>query len=486
MADIKTNSQSNDLSQYFGAYSGYDESYYEHFNVKRGLRNSDGTGVVAGLTSISSVHGYLTDEGVKIPDAGRLTLRGYNIVDFIDAAVKEKRAGYEELAYLLWTGHLPQRERLEKFKAAIDSYRDLPNGFVSNLIMNFPSENVMNMMARSVLMLYARDKNTEIDKIDAKHELQIATQMLSQLPRLAVLSYLAYRKRFTDGTPMYINPPKMGLSTAETILYMLRHNMEWTKEEARLLDIMLMLHAEHGGGNNSTFTVRVLSSSGTDAYSAYAGGICSLKGPKHGGANAKAMAFQADLMKNVSDCTDEGQVADYLRKVLHKEAFDKTGLIYGMGHAVYTKSDPRALICKHYAQKMAAGTKYEEQFKLIDTIERLTPQIFLEEKGSTKEICANIDMYSGLVYTMLGIPEELFTPIFAVARMAGWAAHRFEELVEGKRIIRPAYKSIYEKRTYVALKDREKSMAEQKRSTLPEQEQTYNDQFLQILALVFP
>ena len=475
MANNKTNSQTSDLSQYFGAYSGYDASYYEHFNVKRGLRNSDGTGVVAGLTSVSSVHGYLTDEGVKIPDEGRLTLRGYNIVDCIDAVVKEKRAGYEELAYLLWTGRLPQRKKLQAFQKAIDSYRDLPNGFVSNLIMNFPSGNVMNMMARSVLMLYAGDKNTEIDKIDPEHEMQIATQMLSQLPRLAVLGYLAYRKRFTDGTPMYINPPKEGLSTAETILYMLRHNMKWTKEEARMLDIMLMLHAEHGGGNNSTFTVRVLSSSGTDAYSAYAGGICSLKGPKHGGANAKAMAFQADLMEHVSNYTDEGQVADYLRKILKKEAFDKTGLIYGMGHAVYTKSDPRALICKKYAKKLASGTKYEEQFKLIETIETLTPQIFAEEKGSAKVICANIDMYSGLVYTMLGIPEELFTPIFAVARMAGWAAHRFEELVEGKRIIRPAYKSIYEKRTYVALEDRDKSMIGQKRSDLPEHEETYND-----------
>ena len=471
MADTR----GSEVSRYFGAYSGYDERYYDHFNVKRGLRNADGTGVVAGLTSISNVHGYLTDEGVKIPDEGRLTLRGYDIVELVDAAVAEQRPGFEELAYLLWTGDLPERARLERFCADIDAYRDLPYGFVNNLIMNYPSKNVMNMAARSVLMLYADDPDTELDAIDPAHEVHIATQILSRLPRLCVLSYLAERQRAVEGAAMYINPPKPGLSTAETVLHMLRHDMSWTPEEARMLDIMLMLHAEHGGGNNSTFTVRVLSSSGTDAYSAYAGGICSLKGPKHGGANIKVAAMQRDIVETLADYTDEGQVADYLRRVLRREAFDGTGLVYGMGHAVYTKSDPRAQICKRYARELAAGTEYEPRLALAEAIERLTPQVFAEEKGSAKVMCANIDMYSGLVYAMLGIPERLFTPLFAVSRIAGWVAHRFEELVEGRRIIRPAYKSIYECRSYVPMAERGGELAGQVRSGLPEQDESYGD-----------
>ena len=473
MADMR---ELAEVSKNFGAYSGYDERYYDHFNVKRGLRNADGTGVVAGLTSVSNVHGYLTDEGVKIPDEGRLTLRGYDIAELVDAAVAEQRPGFEELAYLLWTGDLPERAQLERFSADIDAYRDLPYGFVNNLIMNYPSKNVMNMAARSVLMLYADDPDTELDTIDPAHEVQIATQVLSRLPRLCVLSYLAERQRAVEGAAMYINPPKPGLSTAETVLHMLRHDMSWTPEEARMLDIMLMLHAEHGGGNNSTFTVRVLSSSGTDAYSAYAGGICSLKGPKHGGANIKVAAMLRDLADTVGEGADDGQVADYLRRVLRREAFDGTGLVYGMGHAVYTKSDPRARICKKYARKLAEGTEHEARFALIDAVERLAPQVFAEEKGSAKTICANIDMYSGLVYTMLGIPERLFTPLFAVSRIAGWVAHRFEELVEGRRIIRPAYKSIYERRAYVPMDARGGGDPGQKRSDLPaEQGDFYSD-----------
>lgn len=301
------------------------------------------------------MHGYLTDEGVRVPDEGRLTLRGYDIEDLVDAAAAEDRPGYEELAYLLIAGDLPKRAELNRFNAAIDGYRDLPNGFVNNLIMNYPSENVMNMMARSVLMLYAADGADEIDAINERHEVEVAVQLLSRLPRIAALSYLASRQRTVAGSPMYINPPKPGLSTAETFLYMLRHDMQYTAEEARMLDIMLMLHAEHGGGNNSTFTTRVLTSSGTDAYSAYAGGICSLKGPRHGGANIKVVDQRRDLMEQVQDTDDEGQVADYLRRVLKKEAFDGSGLVYGMGHAVYTLSDPRAVICKKYARRACQG-----------------------------------------------------------------------------------------------------------------------------------
>ena len=467
--------EKSEVFQHFGAYSGYDQRYYDHFNVKRGLRNADGTGVVAGITSISNVHGYLTDEGVKIPDEGRLTIRGYDIKDLVDGAVAEGRPGYEEVAYLLLTGDLPTASQLESFRASIDSYRDLPRGFVNNLIMNFPSKNVMNMMARSVLMLYAMDSSTETDVVDPEHEVQIAVQMLSRLPRIAVLSYLASRQHEDPTAPMYINPPLPGLSTAETVLHMLRHDMEWTPQEARMLDIMLMLHAEHGGGNNSTFTTRVLTSSGTDAYSAYAGGICSLKGPKHGGANIKVAGMHQDLMDTVVDYTDEGQVADYLRRILRKEAYDRSGLIYGMGHAVYTLSDPRAVLCKKYARELAQGTEFEPQFELIETIERLSPELFREEHKSHKVICANIDMYSGLVYKMLGIPQQLYTPLFATARIAGWAAHRFEEIVEGRRIIRPAYKSVYQMRGYVPMEARENGMEKETAADLPVNRDYYND-----------
>ena len=467
--------EKSEVFQHFGAYSGYDQRYYDHFNVKRGLRNADGTGVVAGITSISNVHGYLTDEGVKIPDEGRLTIRGYDIKDLVDGAVAEGRPGYEEVAYLLLTGDLPTASQLESFRASIDSYRDLPRGFVNNLIMNFPSKNVMNMMARSVLMLYAMDSSTETDVVDPEHEVQIAVQMLSRLPRIAVLSYLASRQHEDPTAAMYINPPLPGLSTAETVLHMLRHDMEWTPQEARMLDIMLMLHAEHGGGNNSTFTTRVLTSSGTDAYSAYAGGICSLKGPKHGGANIKVAGMHQDLMDTVADYTDEGQVADYLRRILRKEAYDRSGLIYGMGHAVYTLSDPRAVLCKKYARELAQGTEFEPQFELIETIERLSPELFREEHKSHKVICANIDMYSGLVYKMIGIPQQLYTPLFATARIAGWAAHRFEEIVEGRRIIRPAYKSVYQMRGYVPMEARENGMEKETAADLPVNRDYYND-----------
>ena len=318
--------------------------------------------------------------------------------------------------------------------------------------MNNPSRNVMNMMARSVLMLYASDPQAEDLEPTAEHEIAVATELLSQLPRIAVLSYLLIAQE--QGEPMYINPPDPKLSTAETIFYMLRQDRTWKPEEAHMLDIMLMLHAEHGGGNNSTFTTRCLTSSGTDPYSAYAGGICSLKGPRHGGANIRAAGMQADLMEHVRDWHDEGQVADYLRSILRKEAYDQSGLIYGMGHALYTKSDPRAKLCKKYACKLVEGTEYEDQFHLIETIEKLTPEIIYEKKGAGKMICANIDMYSGLVYRMLGIPEELYTPIFACARMAGWAAHRFEEIASSKRIMRPAYKSINVTRSYVPMGER--------------------------------
>lgn len=444
---------SNELSLYgkFETNGKVDPNRYGFYDVKRGLRNNDGTGVVAGITTISNVHGYIMDDSDKRPTKGRLTLRGYDISELVEDADEEGRFGFEEVAYLLFAGDLPTCSELAQFNSLLDAQRDLPSGFVKGLILHAPSHDTMNMMARSILNLYAYDQNA--DDTRAKHEVDTAISLLARLPRIAPLSYHAKLAAIT-GKPMVWHPAVEGYSTAETILYMLRPDSQWTPAEARLLDIMLMLHAEHGGGNNSTFTCRVLSSSGTDAYSAYAGAIGSLKGPKHGGANNKVTGMHEDLARHVADCTDDGQVADYLRKILNKEAYDKSGLIYGMGHAVYTLSDPRCELCKAYAKKLAEGTEYQERFELLERIERLAPEILAEKKGSSKEICANIDMYSGLVYEMLGIPPELFTPLFSVARITGWAAHRFEELTTGKRIIRPAYKSVTLRRKYVPIAQR--------------------------------
>lgn len=440
--------EKSEVFQHFGAYSGYDQRYYDHFNVKRGLRNADGTGVVAGITSISNVHGYLTDEGVKIPDEGRLTIRGYDIKDLVDGAVAEGRPGYEEVAYLLLTGDLPTASQLENFRASIDSYRDLPRGFVNNLIMNFPSKNVMNMMARSVLMLYAMDSSTETDVVDPEHEVQIAVQMLSRLPRIAVLSYLASRQHEDPTAPMYINPPLPGLSTAETVLHMLRHDMEWTPQEARMLDIMLMLHAEHGGGNNSTFTTHVVSSSGTDTYSAIAAALGSLKGPKHGGANIKVVRMFRDMKEQVKDWTNENEICDYLTRLLDKKAFDNAGLIYGMGHAVYSVSDPRARIMERFAEGLSKEKGREDEYGLYMRVARLAPQVIAEKRRIYKGVSANVDFYSGFIYSMLDLPMELYTPIFACARIAGWSAHRIEELINAGKIIRPAYKAIHPERAF--------------------------------------
>lgn len=436
--------------QNFGANKAIDPQLFKEYNVKRGLRNADGTGVVAGITQITDVHGYSIQDGVFTPQQGELILRGYNIKDLVANIVADNRFGYEELVFLLWSGKLPAKKDLTIFQKRIDHWRDLPDGFVAGLIMNSPSHNTMNMLARSILLLYANDPNADDNSMI--HEVDVALSLISRLPRLAALGYVA--GAHTKEKAMYINPPKEGLSTAETILFMLRQDMQWRDEEAKMLDIMLMLHAEHGGGNNSTFTTRVLTSSGTDPYSAYSGGVSSLKGSRHGGANIKAEQMQQDLKANVANWQDEGQVADYLRRVLRGEANDGSGLIYGMGHAVYTLSDPRAVICKQYAKKLVKGTEYEADFKLIETIERISPQLFKEVKGSNKAICANIDMYSGLVYRAMGIPQALYTPLFAVARMAGWAAHRFEEIETGKRIMRPAYKPLMEKNDYVALDKR--------------------------------
>ena len=441
----------NSLYEAYTANNRIDPKYYEKFNVKRGLRNPDGSGVMAGVTNICNVHGYVINEGEKSPDEGKLVFRGYNINDLVSNVVAENRFGYEEIAYLLLGGKLPTEHQLENFRELLDNNRELPEGFFEDMILKAPSKNIMNKMSRAVLALYSYDDVP--DNTEVKHEVDTAVSIIAKMPVIMVSAYHV-KQRYYNHKSMFMHPLIPGQSTAETILSMLRPDRQFTDEEAKLLDVMLMLHAEHGGGNNSTFTCRVLTSSGTDPYAAYSAAIGSLKGPRHGGANHKVIQMHQYIKDNVKNWDDEGEVADFLRKILRKEAGDGTGLIYGMGHAVYTLSDPRAVILKQNAAKMAIGSEFEAEYRLLEMIERLTPELFKEVKGDEKKMCANVDMYSGFVYKMLGIPEDLFTPLFAVSRMAGWCAHRFEESITGKRIIRPAYKSVSKEKAYIPLNNR--------------------------------
>ena len=431
----------NSLYEAYTANNRIDPKYYEKFNVKRGLRNPDGSGVMAGVTNICNVHGYVINEGEKSPDEGKL----------VSNVVAENRFGYEEIAYLLLGGKLPTEHQLENFRELLDNNRELPEGFFEDMILKAPSKNIMNKMSRAVLALYSYDDVP--DNTEVKHEVDTAVSIIAKMPVIMVSAYHV-KQRYYNHKSMFMHPLIPGQSTAETILSMLRPDRQFTDEEAKLLDVMLMLHAEHGGGNNSTFTCRVLTSSGTDPYAAYSAAIGSLKGPRHGGANHKVIQMHQYIKDNVKNWDDEGEVADFLRKILRKEAGDGTGLIYGMGHAVYTLSDPRAVILKQNAAKMAIGSEFEAEYRLLEMIERLTPELFKEVKGDEKKMCANVDMYSGFVYKMLGIPEDLFTPLFAVSRMAGWCAHRFEERMPGKRIIRPAYKSVSKEKAYIPLNNR--------------------------------
>ena len=442
----------SDLYAHLEEANAIDPCFFKRPRVKRGLRNADGTGVVAGVTNISNVHGYVISDDRKMPVEGHLTFRGYDIEDLVENVFGEGRFGFEEVAYLLMCGKLPTREELLLFEAAIDEQRELPDGFTEQMIMGTTSVNIMNVLARSVLMLYATAPDPE-DR-SYRNEMMTAISLLSRLPRIMVLAWYAKQAKFNNGS-MIIHPFIPGQDTAETILSMLRPDRQFTPEEARMLDVLMTLHAEHGGGNNSTFTCRVLSSADTDPYSAYAAAIGSLKGAKHGGANHKVRAMQAEIKENVKNWDNDDELAAYLAKIVNKQAFDHTGLVYGMGHAVYTKSDPRAVICKRYASKLAEGTEFEAEFKLLESIERLSPQVMAQERGITKTMCANIDMYTGFVYNMMGIPEDLYTPIFACSRMAGWAAHRFEEIISGKRIMRPAYGTTVLDRPFLDIDERE-------------------------------
>ena len=445
------NEEKFELYERFNQINTIDPSFYERYDVKRGLRNADGTGVLAGVTNISNVHGYVVSDGVKVADEGSLQLRGYELYDLIGAA-NERRFRFEEIVYLLLMGELPTQDQLNRFVEVIDDERDLPDGFTASIVLHETPPDLMNILSRSTLLLYSYDEEAEDRSVE--HEIHTALSLISRLPRIMVLAYYARQARYERGS-MIMHPFIPGESTAETILSMLRPDRKYTVEEARMLDIMLCLHAEHGGGNNSTFTTRVLSSADTDAYSTYASAIGSLKGFRHGGANHKVRAMHAEAKTQIKNWDNDDEVADFLTRIVKKEAYDKSGLIYGMGHAVYTISDPRTVILKQFARKLAQGTEFERELNLLESIERLSPEVLLNVKGTTKDMCANVDMYSGFVYSMLGIPEELFTPLFAVARMSGWAAHRLEEIGAGKRIIRPAYKTTWRKiREYVPIEKR--------------------------------
>lgn len=415
-----------------------DLNLYQEYDVKRGLRDSTGKGVLTGLTEISDVCGYNVVEGVKEPADGKLYYQGYDINKLVGAGL-DVRFDFERATYLLLFGKLPTKEQLKVFIEILSSLQELSGQFVRDVIMKAPSPNLMNGLQKSVLTLYSYDDNP--DDISVPNVLRQSLQLIAKLPLIAIYNYHAYRHfHFLDS--LLIRPAKKEYSTAENLLHTLRPDGEFTELEARVLDAALVLHAEHGGGNNSTFTNHVVTSSGTDTYSAVAASIASLKGPRHGGANLKVQHMIKDLYANCSDTTNEGQIRDYLRKILKKEAFDKTGLIYGMGHAVYTLSDPREKILKEFARKLAKAKGMEEQFAVYDTVERVAAELIMERSHVMKPVCANVDFYSGFTYTMLGIPEELFTPLFAVSRISGWSAHRLEELVNKGKIIRPAYKYV--------------------------------------------
>ncbi|WNY29258.1 hypothetical protein MmiEs2_14830 [Methanimicrococcus stummii] len=428
-----------------------DPEFFQKYDVNRGLRDADGNGVLTGLTEISDVQSGRPAKGETEHKKGRLFYRGIDINELVGGFVSEKRFGFEEATYLLLFGTLPTETQLEEFKQLLGSYRTLPENFVRDVILKAPSSEMMNTLARGVLTLYSYDENP--DDTSVENVLRQSLQLIALFPMLAVYGYQAYKHKF-DGDSLMIHNPQPELSAAENILYMLRPDTKYTELEARLLDLALVLHAEHGGGNNSTFTCRVVSSSGTDTYSAIAAALGSLKGPKHGGANIKVVKMFEDMKANISDWTDEEEVGGYLRKLLNKEAFDNAGLIYGIGHAVYSLNDPRADIFKKFVENLSIEKGREDEFKLYAMVERLAPEIIGQEKRIYKGVSANIDFYSGFVYSMLDLPMQLYTPIFAISRITGWSAHRLEELINSGKIIRPAYNAVGELQAYIPLKDR--------------------------------
>ena len=430
-----------------------DVSLYEKYDVKRGLRDINGRGVVAGLTEISEIVSSTKDEnGNSIPCEGELFFRGINVKDLIRGYLKQKRFGFEETTYLLLFGELPSAQQLDDFCQMLAQYRTLPTGFVRDIIMKAPSRDMMNTLARSVLTLYSYDDRA--DDISLPNVLRQCMELIALFPLLSVYGYQAFN-HYHEGKSMYIHQPLPELSTAENILRILRPDSSYTLLESEVLDVALMLHAEHGGGNNSTFTTRVVTSSATDTYSAVAAAIGSLKGPRHGGANIKVMKMLEDMKQTLSDWTDKDEVCRYLNALLDKQAFDKAGLIYGMGHAVYSLSDPRADIFRSFVHDLSEEKGLEKEYKLYSLIEQMAPEIISERRKIYKGVSANVDFYSGFVYSMLGLPSELFTPIFAISRISGWSAHRLEELSNSSKIIRPAYQAVTERREYIPMDQRE-------------------------------
>jgi citrate synthase len=428
-----------------------DPSLYGRYEVKRGLRELSGKGVLAGLTRIGEVHSYIIDEGETIPQPGRLIYRGIDIDDLVNGFRDDQRLGFEETAYLLLMGNLPTKPELDKFTEVLGEYRILPDGFIRDMIMGLPSKDMMNVLARSVLALYSFDDNP--DDISIDNIMKQSLRLISTMPLLAVYGYQSCQY-YEGKSSLIIHSPRTDLSTAENILYMLRHNNEYTPLEAQLLDLALVLHAEHGGGNNSSFTTHVVTSSGTDTYSTIAAAIGSLKGPRHGGANIKVAEMLDDLKTEVDNWDDDDQISDYIERLLDKKAFDKQGLVYGIGHAVYSLSDPRAVIFKEYVEQLAKEKGLEDEYNLYSRVEALAPKIISEKKKMYKGVSANVDFYSGFVYRMLGIPTELYTPLFAISRTVGWCAHRIEELNNGSKIIRPAYRSVADRRAYIPIDER--------------------------------
>ena len=431
--------------------STIDPALYDKYEVKRGLRDLNGHGVLTGLTEVGEIEAYITKDGVSTPTEGHLYYRGYDLYDLVDGFIKDDRFGFEEVTYLLLFGKLPTKEELTNFNQILAKYRTLPTSFVRDIIMKAPSRDMMNTLARSVLTLYSYDESA--DDISIPNVLRQSLQLISLFPLLSVYGYRTY-KHFHDGESLIIHTPDPNLSTAENILYTLRPDQKYTPLEAKILDIALIIHAEHGGGNNSTFTNHVVSSSGTDTYSTVAASLGSLKGPKHGGANIKVVQMFEDMKVNIKNWEDEDEVKDYLNKLLNKEAFDKSGLIYGMGHAVYSLSDPRAKILKSFVESLSEEKGMHKEFALYSAVERLAPEVISAKRKMYKGVSANVDFYSGFVYSMLGLPTELYTPIFAISRISGWSAHRIEELINAGKIIRPAYMNVAPHVPYTHINDR--------------------------------
>ena len=432
--------------------SKIDPQLYIDNKVNRGLRDLNGKGVLTGLTEISDIISKKVIDGEEVPCEGELYYRGYPVEDIVNGVLKDGRFGFEEVVYLLIFGELPTREEFESFKTQLFSYRNLPDNFVRDVIMKAPSSDMMNALARSVLMLYSNDLNA--DDTSIPNVLKQCLQLIARFPQLSVYSYHAYNYHWKKSNSFFIHEPDPNLSTAENILYMLRIDGKYTPLEAQVLDAALMLHAEHGGGNNSTFTTHVVSSSGTDTYSAIAAALGSLKGPKHGGANIKVTAMFDDIKQNVKDWEDREEIADYLNKILNKEAFDKTGLIYGIGHAIYSVSDPRAKVFKKFVKSLSEEKGLTREYGLYSLVEEIAPEVIAERRKMYKGVSANVDFYSGFVYSMLSLPPELYTPIFAIARIAGWSVHRIEELINAGKIIRPAYMAVQPHRDYKMMCDR--------------------------------